>query len=73
VFDIVKLMTNGGPRQATQTVSFYVWQTGFRDVNFGYGSAISVLMLIFLGIGTLIYLRMVSQRQATYGNTTTEI
>lgn len=73
VFDIVKLMTNGGPFRVTTTTAFYVWQTGFRDVNFGYGSAISVVMLVLLGIGTLIYLRVVSQRQPVYGDTTTGI
>jgi multiple sugar transport system permease protein len=73
VFDIVKLMTNGGPIRATTTTAFYVWQTGFRDVNFGYGSAISVVMLIVLGLGTLVYLRIVSTRQTTYGDTTTAL
>lgn len=71
VFDVVKLMTNGGPFKATTTTAFYVWQKGFRDVNFGYGSAISVVMLVLLGIGTFIYIRVVSQRQMTYGDTTT--
>lgn len=72
VFDIVKLMTNGGPFRATQTAAFYVWQKGLRDVNFGYGSAMSVIMLIIVGVFTLIYLR-VTQKQAVYGDKTTAI
>ena len=73
VFDIVKLITNGGPFRVTTTTAFYVWQTGFRDVNFGYGSAISVVMLVVLGVGTLIYLRVVSARQAVYSDNSTAI
>lgn len=72
VFDIVKLMTNGGPFRATQTAAFYVWQKGLRDVNFGYGSAMSVIMLIIVGAFTLVYLR-VTQKQAVYGDKSTAI
>ncbi len=72
VFDIVKLMTNGGPFRATQTAAFYVWQKGLRDVNFGYGSAMSVIMLIIVGAFTLVYLR-ITQKQAVYGDKSTAI
>jgi ABC-type sugar transport system permease subunit len=72
VFDIVKLMTNGGPFRSTETAAFYVWLKGLRDVNFGYGSAMSVIMLIIVGVFTLIYLR-VTQRQALYGDKSTAI
>jgi multiple sugar transport system permease protein len=58
VFDIVKLMTNGGPFRSTQTVAFYIWQVGLRDVNFGYGSAITVVMLIIVGAITVLYFRI---------------
>ena len=34
------------------------WQEGFRDVNFGYGAAMSVVMLVTLCIATLFYLRV---------------
>jgi len=57
-FDLVKIMTNGGPMRSTQTLAFYIWQEGFRDVNFGYGAAMSVVMLVTLCIATLFYLRV---------------
>jgi multiple sugar transport system permease protein len=56
-FDLVKIMTNGGPLRSTQTLAFYIWQVGFRDVNFGFGAAMSVVMLVTLVIATLLYLR----------------
>ena len=60
-FDLVKIMTNGGPMRSTQTLTFYIWQAGLRDVNFGYGAAMSVAMLLILGVATLLYLRVVSR------------
>ncbi len=64
-FDLVKIMTNGGPMRSTQTLAFYIWQVGFRDVNFGYGAAMSVVMLVTLGIATLLYLRLINRRGAS--------
>jgi multiple sugar transport system permease protein len=60
-FDLVKIMTNGGPMRSTQTLTFYIWQVGLRDVNFGYGAAMSVAMLVILGAATLAYLRVVNR------------
>ena len=57
-FDLVKIMTNGGPLRSTQTLAFYIWQAGFRDVNFGFGAAMSVVMLVTLAVATLLYLRV---------------
>lgn len=56
-FDIVRIMTNGGPQRATQTLSLYIYETGFRDVNLGYGAAMSIAMLVILMIATIIYIR----------------
>jgi multiple sugar transport system permease protein len=72
-FDLVKLMTRGGPVRTTETIAYYIWQTGFRDVNFGYGAAISVAMVIVLSIGVLIYLRVFTARGQIYGDTTTTL
>lgn len=72
-FDLVKLLTSGGPLRSTETVAYYLWQTGFRDVNFGYGSAISVVMVVGLSIGVLIYLRMFTAREQVYADSTTNL
>jgi multiple sugar transport system permease protein len=72
-FDLVKLMTRGGPVRTTETIAYYIWQTGFRDVNFGYGAAISVAMVVVLSVGMLIYLRIFTAREQMYGDTTTTL
>lgn len=51
VFDQVMLMTQGGPGYATTTIVHRIYNTAFRDFQFGYAGAMS--MLLFLAIITL--------------------
>ncbi|MFQ5854115.1 MAG: carbohydrate ABC transporter permease [Anaerolineae bacterium] len=67
VFDVVRILTNGGPGRSTITLGYYTWQVGFRNVDFGYGAAISVVMLVSVGIATLLYLRLAGRRESVYG------
>ena len=46
MFTNVYNMTQGSPGGATETMSFFIYRTGFRMFNFGYASAASVLMLV---------------------------
>ncbi len=45
-FDIIWVLTNGGPGTATQTMTLYSYFQSFRWFNFGYGAALSVIMLV---------------------------
>lgn len=51
VFDQVMLMTQGGPGYATTTIVHRIYNTAFRDFQFGHAGAMS--MLLFLAIITL--------------------
>lgn len=53
VFDVVYVMTGGGPLDASQLLSTYLYQQSFLFNNQGYGSAIAVLIII---LGLAIYL-----------------
>jgi raffinose/stachyose/melibiose transport system permease protein len=55
-FDLIYVMTNGGPDNATQLLATYVFQLAFTDLRFGYASAVAVMMLIFALILTAIVL-----------------
>ena len=44
VFDLIYVMTRGGPGTATETLSLYVFQVFFRTLRFGYGAALAVLV-----------------------------
>jgi multiple sugar transport system permease protein len=55
LFDLVYTTTRGGPMGATQTIVYYLWDTAFHRLQFGYGSALAyglfgVTMLITIGI-----------------------
>ena len=50
LFDKVYALTGGGPGNATQTLSTYVYDTGFRFFNVGPASAASVLMLLVASV-----------------------
>jgi raffinose/stachyose/melibiose transport system permease protein len=43
-FDLVFVMTNGGPGNASYTLALYVYRSAFMDQNVGYGSTIAVLL-----------------------------
>jgi len=55
-FEIVYALTNGGPGTATSLLSYLVYLEGFRVLNFGYASAIAMLLFfIVLLVGVLGY------------------
>lgn len=44
VFDLILVMTRGGPGQSTLVLSQYIYQKGFEENQFGYASAVSVVL-----------------------------
>jgi multiple sugar transport system permease protein/N,N'-diacetylchitobiose transport system permease protein len=58
VFDIIYVMTGGGPANGTQSVAFYTYQRAFSDEFFGYGSALAYLIVIFIMALAILYIRL---------------
>ncbi len=51
IFDLVQVMTGGGPAGSTEMVSLYIYSTVMRYLDFGYGAALVVItFLILLGV-----------------------
>ena len=48
VYDIIKVMTGGGPNDATQTLATYMYSQTFRYSNLGMGSAVATIMLLIM-------------------------
>ena len=46
VFDVVYIMTTGGPGTSTETLSFFNFYTFIDSTDFGYGGAISVILVV---------------------------
>lgn len=47
VFDLIYVMTAGGPAHNTEVMTIYMYNNAFQNMNFGYGSAVSILILLF--------------------------
>jgi ABC-type glycerol-3-phosphate transport system permease component len=60
VFDLLYLLTGGGPGRETTVMSYYIYERMVRNLSFGYSSAMAlVLTLITLAFsGALLYLRL---------------
>jgi ABC-type sugar transport system permease subunit len=58
VFDIIYVMTGGGPANGTQSIAFYTYQRAFSDEFFGYGSALAYLIVIFIMALAILYIRL---------------
>ncbi|CAE6865979.1 Melibiose/raffinose/stachyose import permease protein MelD [Paraburkholderia aspalathi] len=58
VFDQVVMITNGGPGQATQTLTHFIYFQGFKYLNMGYASALGWLLVIPMMLLTVLYVRL---------------
>ena len=54
IFDLVQVMTGGGPGGATETVSLYIYATIMRYLDFGYGAALVVVTFLTLSLAVLL-------------------
>jgi raffinose/stachyose/melibiose transport system permease protein len=62
LFDLPWIMTNGGPANATTTMATYLIDRGFRSYEFGYGSAVAVILFLFCFIFAVLYQRFALRR-----------
>ncbi|WDR03910.1 sugar ABC transporter permease [Devosia algicola] len=56
--DLLLILTSGGPGRSTQVLSLYAFQTAYKDFNFGYAGALSVIMFILLMMFAWVYVRL---------------
>lgn len=56
--DIILILTGGGPGRATQVLSLYAYLKVSREFNFGYGSALAVVLFVLLMACSFAYVRL---------------
>lgn len=59
VFDLIYVLTGGGPANSTESISIYAYKTLFAQQNFGEGSALSVIVFISVGIISYLFVRFI--------------
>lgn len=62
VFDMVWIMTAGGPGHATETVATHVYTTAFRFLDIGYAQAMAMILLLVILLLTIVEYRLLNPR-----------
>jgi multiple sugar transport system permease protein len=63
-FELVYLITAGGPGSATETIAVYAYRLGFQNFRTSEASALAYLILFVVIVLTSLYLYLVNQRNA---------
>lgn len=61
IFDTLFIMTGGGPGDATQTLSVYIYDITTQDLIWGYVAAIALAILIVLSIGAVWAMKRIAR------------
>lgn len=57
-FDLIYIITGGGPLRATETLPVYAYRLAFEDFDFGRAAAACTMMFIVLAIGSIVYFKL---------------
>ncbi|MEG3111880.1 MULTISPECIES: sugar ABC transporter permease [Pantoea] len=63
IFDIIYVMTRGGPVDSTKTLSFFVYQESFSYLRAGSGAAYAILMTLMCSLLIAIYMLMLLRQR----------
>ena len=63
-FDLVVVITDGGPANSSQTLPAYMYSKAFGSYDFGFAAAIGVVLMVILGAYALIFLKITKYDKA---------
>ena len=58
MFDLPRVLTNGGPGKSTETVVLYTYNTFFTSLNFGYASTLAVMIFLIVVLVSFMYIKV---------------
>lgn len=64
VFDLIYVMTGGGPGTATEPIALYTFTSLLQNLRFGFGSALSVIVFLVTFALAILYVRVLGVRLA---------
>ena len=62
VFDLVFVLTKGGPADGTVLLNFLAWRVTFNYLDIGYGAAIADVLFVMMFLLALVYIRSLRSR-----------
>lgn len=62
-FDLIFVMTDGGPNGSSEVMASYMYHTAFRAYDFGYGSAIGFFLLVICLIVTWVIRKLTASKE----------
>jgi len=66
VFDIVWVVTRGGPANRSQVVGSWMFISAFRNYKHGYASAIAVFIFLIIIIPSFLYMRLLTRKETEF-------
>lgn len=63
-FDLIYLLTQGGPGTSTEVLSMFIYRYGFQSFDMGLTSAASMILFVVTLLVCIVYLRLIVRRQA---------
>ena len=67
-FEIIWILTEGGPRSATTTMIIDSYKTAFSSRKFGEGAARTIVIVCLLGLFSVVYMWLLSKVSRYYGS-----
>ena len=64
-FDIMFVLTGGGPAGSTESLTVYAYRALFQTLQIGFGSAIGVVVFALVMIVAAVYLRLIGRQEGT--------
>jgi multiple sugar transport system permease protein len=61
LFDLSSVMTGGGPINASEVISLFVYRHAFQYINFNYSSAIAMIVFLITTAFSVVYLRLIGK------------
>lgn len=63
MFDIVFILTRGGPGDATNVLALNIWRKGFFENQLGFAAALSVIMIVIATFLAILLIRLMTRRE----------
>jgi multiple sugar transport system permease protein len=64
IFDTVAVTTQGGPINATRVIYYYIYERAFTRFDFGYASAMAMVLFAILAVISLVQLRLLRAKES---------